>query len=152
MNQVSMDIQSATYQAISNTFPSIRKWNQNQKNYFFDLVGKYLFENQSGVMNEIVQLSNRATSIIISGYEISVEKNNFNTFEELEKYLVKIQKTELQKLLAQANVLKTKKNSIENLKKKLPTHCTIVNLANFKGTGLSGFQKWMNIFYQKKRS
>ena len=150
MNQRSIDHSSVIYDAISRTFPKIRKWNNSEKNHLFELIKKYLFENKILLLEELTQLTNTATSIIISGYQISVEKNNLKTLEELEKYLIQLQQIQLQDLFTKMN--HPDKSAIQKLKKELPTRCKMIKLEKFRGGRLEEFEKWMShIFYKEKR-
>jgi len=145
-----MDYPSAIYLAISRTFPKIRKWDSVEKNHLFDLIKKYLFDDEIIRLEKLTQLTNKATSIIISGYQVSVEKNNFKTLEELEKHLTQTQQNQLQELLSKMD--SSKKSSIDNLKKQLPPKCKIVELNNINGGTREILEKWMNnIFYREKK-
>lgn len=147
-----MDHPSVIYLAIGRTFPKIRKWNNAEKNHLFDLIKKFLFDDKILLLEELTQLTNKATSIIISGYQVSVEKNKLRTLEELEKYLSKTQQKHLQELLSKMDNPQQKSGGIEKLKKELPQDCMIVDLKRVLGGTLHVFEKQMSkIFYREKK-
>jgi len=145
-----MDHPSVIFNTISRTFPSIRKWSNTEKNHLLDLIKKYLFDDEILLLKKLTDLTNKATSIIISGYQMSVEKNNIKTLEELENYITQTQKNQLQELLSKMGT--SEKSTIEKLKVQLPSKCKVVELKSINGGTLEIFEQWMsNIFYKEKR-